>query len=594
MTITKNDINQQFKFEVASMPGGEQATLCFDCGTCAGVCPVSEADPLFDPRKIIHMIRMGLKDRLLGSEAIWYCSNCDTCAFVCPQGVQFSTVVRVLRNMAVNDGYVAPGAYEQLGTGPCKALCPAHISIAGFISAISHGSYAEGLRLIKREMPFPAICGRVCPHPCEGKCNRGNVDEPVAIEYLKRFLADLDISSDRPYLPEKKGRKDDRVAVIGAGPAGLSAAYYLAIEGYGVTVFERLPVAGGMMVVGIPEYRLPRDILQAEIDAVKALGVEIRLNCEIGRDVDFEDIRKEFKAVFVSVGCHDAVKLGIPGEGELDGVVDCVTFLREINLGRPPASRGRLVVIGGGNAAIDSARVGKRLGYKDVTILYRRQRQDMPASPWEIEEAEEEGIDLQLLVAPVRIIGSNGKAAGVECVRMDPGEPDPSGRRRPVPVKGSEFRVDADVVVAAIGQRTDLSFLSNGHGLNISGRNTIEVDPITAATNIDGIFAGGDVASGPRIVVEAVASGKKAARSIDRYLKKQDLRAGRDDEWKAIQFKPQAAERAAREPMPRLGLAERGVTFKEVELGFSEEEARREAGRCLRICGIQKAKDKQP
>ena len=593
MTIDSNDLHHQFKFEVTAMPGGGLVNFCFDCGTCAGVCPVSQAEPAFDPRRIIHMIRMGLKERLLGSEAIWYCSHCDTCAFVCPQKVQFSSVVAVLREMAIKQGYVDPAAFEKLGTGPCKASCPAHISIPGFISAIAHEKYAEGLRLIKREMPFPGICGRVCPHPCEGKCNRGKVDEPIAIEYLKRFLADVDLSSQTRYLPEKNARKEEKVAIIGAGPSGLTAAYYLAIEGYGVTVFEKLPVAGGMMAVGIPEYRLPRNILQAEIDVVKELGVEIKLNFEIGKDLSFEEIRKDFNAVFISVGCHQALKLGIPGEDDLQGVIDCITFLRDINLGKPPEHKGKLVVLGGGNAAIDSARVAKRLGYDDVAILYRRAREEMPASPWEVEEAIEEGVDIQFLTSPVRILGNNGKASGLECVRMALEEPDGSGRRRPVPVEGSEFTIKADIVVIAIGQRSDLSFLGDSHEINISRRNTIEADPVTAATNIPGVFAGGDVASGPRIVVEAVAFGKKAATSIDRYLKGEDIRAGSGKDWKGIEFEPNGVKSAARQAMSRLTLAERGRTFREVDLGFNEEEARREAERCLRVCGMQRVRGKE-
>ncbi len=591
MTITKSDLQPQFKFEVTAMPGGELAKRCFDCGSCTGVCPVSQAEAAFDPRRILHMIKMGLKDRLLDSEAIWYCSHCDTCAFVCPQGVQFSGVVDVLREMAIQQGYVDPAVFEQWGTGPCKATCPAHISIPGFIAAIAQGRYAEGLRLIKKEMPFPAICGRVCPHPCEGKCNRGKVDEPIAIEYLKRFLADADFSSEVRYVPEIEAKREEKVAIIGAGPAGLTAAYYLAIEGYRVTVFERLPVAGGMMAVGIPEYRLPRNILQAEIDVIRALGVEIKLDFEIGKDLSFDDLRNDFQAVFISVGCHQALKIGIPGEDDFEEVIDCITFLRDINLGKPPAYKGRLVVLGGGNAAIDSARVAKRLWYDDVAIFYRRTREEMPASPWEVEEAIEEGIDLQFLTAPARILGSHGKISGLECMRMALVEADESGRRRPIPIEGSEFTVKADVVVVAIGQRSDLSFLANGHGIDVSPRNTVEADPVTAATNIAGIFAGGDVASGPRTVVEAVAFGKKAAASINRYLKGDDIRAGYRKDWKGVEFEPKDVERADRQPMLRLSVAERAGTFDEVDLGFNEQQASREADRCLRLCGIQKAKE---
>ena len=344
------------------MPGGELVKRCFDCGTCTGVCPVSQSGSGFDPRKILHMIRLGLKDQLLNSSVIWHCTHCDSCAFVCPQDVRFSSVVDVLREMAIARGCDKEGP-EIWGTAPCKAACPAHISIQGFVTAIAEDRYDEGLKIIKEEMPFPGICGRICPHPCEEECNRGRFDKPIAIEFLKRFLADRDLSSESPYIPNKKPTKQEKAAVIGAGPAGLTAAYYLAIEGYPVTVFDKLPVAGGMMWVGIPEFRLPRDILQAEIDVIKRLGVEFNFNTEIGRDLTFKVLQEEYKAIFIGVGCHQALGLGIPGEDEWTGVIDGLKFLRDVNLGNPPISRGRLAVIGGGNTAVDCARVAKRLGY---------------------------------------------------------------------------------------------------------------------------------------------------------------------------------------------------------------------------------------
>ena len=450
------------------MPGGELAKRCFDCGTCTGVCPVSQSHSGFDPRKILHMIKMGLKEQLLSSSVIWHCTHCDSCAFVCPQDVKFSSVVDVLREMAVGLGYHDVGGVEQWGTAPCKAGCPAHISIQGFVNAIGEGRYDEGLKIIKEEMPFPGICGRVCPHPCEADCNRGKVDKPIAIEYLKRFLADLDLFSEPPYIPKKKLSKPEKVAVIGAGPAGLTAAYYLAVEGYPVIVFEKLPVAGGMMAVGIPEFRLPRNILQAEIDVIKTLGVDIRFNTEVGKDLSFTEMQGEYKAIFVGVGCHQALKLGIPGEEEWAGVVDGLTFLRDVNLGSPPKSRGDLVIIGGGNTAVDCARVAKRLGYRSVAILYRRTREEMPASSWEIEETIEEEIDIQFLTAPVKILGEDGRVSGLQCIRMNLGKPDESGRRRPLPIEGSEFTVEADTVVTALGQLPDLTWIPHDSGSIIS------------------------------------------------------------------------------------------------------------------------------
>jgi NADPH-dependent glutamate synthase beta subunit-like oxidoreductase len=590
LTVTKNDLKHGFKFEVTEMPGGEVASRCFDCGTCTGVCPVSRAESAFDPRRIIHMIKMGLKEQLLGSEAIWFCSHCDTCAFVCPQEVVFSNVVDVLREMAIKEGYVDPEAFEPWAAGPCKASCPAHISIPGFIAAISQGKYAEGLKLIKREMPFPAICGRVCPHPCETECNRGNIDKPIAIEALKRFLADEDLYSDISYIPEKKGEKKEKVAIIGAGPAGLTAACYLAIEGYPVTVFEKLPVAGGMMAVGIPEFRLPRDILQAEIEKIRELGVEIKLNVEIGKDIGFQDIQRDYQSIFIGIGCHRPIKLGVPGEDELKGVIDGITFLRDIHLGKPTLLKGRAVVIGGGNVAVDSARVAKRLGFRDVAILYRRTREEMPAYAYEVDEAMEEGIEIEFLTAPTKIIGENGEVGALQCVRMELGEPDESGRRRPIPIKGSEFEVKTDVVIAAIGQQPDLGPLSLEGEIKASKRGWIVVDPQTGLTNMPGIFAGGDVVSGPRTVVEAVGFGKNVASAIDLYLREEDMSAARKGDWQGMEFRPEDAPLKERVAMPRISLSERQRSFKEIDLGFNEEQAKSEAERCLMLCGMQKGK----
>lgn len=591
MTLTDKDFQPQFKSEIAGMPGGEQVKRCYDCGTCTGACPASESGSGFDPRKILHMIKAGMKDQLLGSPTIWHCTHCDTCGFVCPQNVRFSAVVDVLREMAVRQGYASGEGCEKWGTSPCKATCPAHISIPGFVSAVAEGRYEEGLKLIKEEMPFPGICGRICPHPCEEECSRGKVDNPVAIEYLKRFLADGDLTKATAYVPRKKPAKKERVAVIGAGPAGLTVAYYLAIEGYGVTVFEKHPVAGGMMALGIPEFRLPRNILHAEIDVIRQLGVEIRLNVDVGKHIGFADLQRDYHAVFLGIGCQEAIKLDIPGEEAFSGVVDGLEFLREVHLGNPPASRGKLVIVGGGNTAVDCARTAKRLGYESVAILYRRTREEMPANPWEVEDTIEEEIDMRYLTLPVRILGENGKVSGVECVRMELGEPDQSGRRRPVRIEGSEFTIEADMVVAALGQTPDLRLLPRPLETTISSRGFLAADPQTGSTKAPLVFSGGDVVSGPRTVVEAIASGKEAARSIDRILRGEDVQADRGPRWKGIGYSPETIENRDRETMPRLTLQERKSTFDEVDLGFDEQQARCEAERCFKICGIQRERE---
>jgi len=588
LPITPKDLDPDFKWEIAGRPEAALVQRCFDCGSCVGICPVSERFPEFDPRRIIHQIKVGLKEQLLASPAIWYCTHCDTCAFCCPQEVTFSDIIDVLREMALEQGYADPEIYDIWATGPCQAACPANIRIPGFISAILQGKYAEGVRLIKKDLPFPGICGRVCPHPCEANCNRGRLDEPLAIMHLKRFLADAYLGGVELGAPAIKEKRPEKVAIIGAGPAGLTAAYALALKGYGVTVFEKAPVAGGMMALGIPAFRLPRDILQCEIADIEGLGVELKLNCEIGKDISFGHLKEEFDALFISVGMHRATRLGIPGEEDLHGVLDGITFLRQVNLDQPPELSGRVAVIGGGNVAVDCARAALRLGYGPVTILYRRTREEMPAYPEEVDHALHEGIEIQFLTAPVAVESEDGRVTGLTCQRLELGEPDASGRRRPVPVPDSEFTFPCEVVVSAIGQAADENFFASLEGVGISRKNLLVVDPVTGATEVPGVFAGGDVVTGPNTVVAAIAAGKEAAISIDRYLKGEDLSQGRPKRWQGLAFVPEGLESQPRVAMPSLPLAQRVRTFHEVELGFTEAQACQEAARCSRFCGVQK------
>ncbi len=404
---------------------------------------------------------------------------------------------------------------EALFTSPCQHACPLGIDIPGYIELITQERFEEALALIEEKNPFPAICGRVCHHPCEAKCRRGEIDEPVAINALKRFVSD--------YVPKKKRRtpppsvRREEVAIIGSGPAGLTAAYYLARWGYGVTVFEALPWAGGMLRVGIPDYRLPKKILEEEILAtVKNLGVEIRTNVCVGEDLPFEEIFPSgYRAVFIATGSHKSRKLGIPGEN-LKGVFSGLEFLREVNLGERLDLGEKTVVVGGGNAAVDAARSVLRMGLKEAIVLYRRGREEMPAIESEVEAAEKEGIEINYLAAPVRILNRDGQVCGLECIRMRLGEYDSSGRRRPLPIESSEFIVEADSIISAVGQSADLSFLPSSLRTNNGGN--LSVDPHTLATEQPGIFAGGDVITGPATVVEAIAAGRRAAISIIRYL----------------------------------------------------------------------------
>lgn len=471
---------------------------------------------------------------------------------------------------------------------PCQHTCPVELDIPGYISLIKEGKFAEAYYLIKQRLPLPAVCGRVCHHPCEGKCRRAQVDEPLAIRDLKRFAADYAFAAGIEYLPEIKERKAERVAVIGAGPAGLSAAWDLALEGYPVIIFEALPVAGGMLAVAIPEYRLPKDILKKEIKNIEKIGVSIKLNTRVD---DVGSLLKDgYKAVFIATGAHKGDKAGIPGE-DLQGVYDAIEFLRKVNLGQEIQVGKRVAVIGGGNSAIDSARVALRKGAEAVYVFYRREKKDMPAIAEEIQAAEEEGIRFHFLSNPSRILGRDGKASGIECVCMELKEFDRSGRKTPYAIKGSEYVVDVDTVIEAIGQRPDTSFIKDGE-IKTGRGGTVVVDRRTLFTGKQGIFAGGDATSGPQTVIEAIAAGQRAASSIRRYLQGRELspiveRNG----YKpiAVSSIPPSDEEMRERPrvkVSQIPMSERKTSFQEITLTLGSKEAREEASRCLR-CDLE-------
>jgi len=484
---------------------------------------------------------------------------------------------------------------EGLVYAPCEHTCPINVDAVGYTVLIAEGRFEEALNLIRQRNPLAAVCGRVCTHPCETKCRRGEVDEPIAIATLKRFAADYGAKHGVKTKVAVANPNGEKVAIVGSGPAGLSAAYHLARKGYKVTIFEALPFAGGMLAVGIPDYRLPRDVLQQDIDFIASLGVDIKTSTPIGKDLTLDQIQEQgYKAIFIAVGAHRGQRLGISGE-DADGVYDGASLLRDINLGQEVRVGKRVAAIGGGNVAIDAARSALRLGADEVFIVYRRSREEMPADVQEIEEAEHEGVKITYLVAPTRIITGNGMVHALECQRMRLGEFDASGRRRPVPIEGSEFVLNVDTVIAAIGQSPDLSFLPPDSGFEITPGQTFVVHPVTLATNKPGIFAGGDTVTGPATVIEAMAAGEKAAISIDKYIRGKSMTEDRlypPDERVTIPRAAEELEEKQRIRMPTLPVKERFGSFSEVDLGYSEEKAVEEARRCLR-CDLEHQEGKR-
>jgi NADPH-dependent glutamate synthase beta subunit-like oxidoreductase len=519
-------------------------------------------------------------------------------------------------------------------TAPCRSTCPSNLDIPAYIFQALEEHTHLATQIIKRDNPLPAIIGRTCPHPCEANCTLAATGQPIAINNIKRWCADrsellswaglsfargvVEGPDRSPYWPafarpippheegelttaqesqrlqgagSDDGARSKKVAIIGAGPAGLSAAYYLARRGYRPVIFEALPVPGGMLHVGIPEYRLPRDVIRREVELIEQEGAEIRYNQRIGRDFTLADLERQgFEAFFVAIGAHKGRPLQIPGE-DLPGSMDAIDFLRRVALGEQIDVGQKVLVLGGGNSAMDAARTAVRLGASDVTVVYRRTLQEMPANPWEIEEAEEEGVKFHFLAAPVSCHGEEG-VTGLVCQQMELGPPDESGRRRPVPADMAPFVLEADTIIAAVGQRPDFSPFTNLAGLEFNRWGFLEADPHTLMTGRPGVFVGGDAVSGGGTIIEAIRSGKVAASYIEAYLRGEPVKETAADKVKRLavylggqqsryQLAPDA-DYGSREPMPMVAPDVRKQNFEPTELGYTLEQAKQEAARCLR------------
>ena len=582
--------------EINQTPGFEDATAICNCCGCS--CFALRIAEMFRSKNAIRSNFVARVDKEK-------CVACGQCVENCQ-----TNALRLGQKRCINDPDIA-NAYDsdraipwdkksynidyrtnrsdvmESGTAPCKAVCPAHIPVQGYIKLASEGRYTEALELIKKENPFPAVCGRICNKVCEEACSRGIVDASVAIDDIKKFIAEKDLCAETRFVPKMLNQigkpYEEKIAVIGAGPAGLSCAYYLAVKGYPVTVFEKEQMLGGMLTMGIPSFRLDKAVVNAEIDVLRELGVQFKTGVEVGKDVTLDQLRSEgFKAFYLGIGASRGAGLGCPGE-ELGGVSTGIDFLRRVNQGEKPEVGSDVAVIGGGNVAIDVARAALRLGAENVTIIYRRSRDEMPAADDEIAEAEEEGVKFRFLASPVEILG-DGKCESLKLELMELGEADARGRRKAVGT-GKFETVPVTAVLSAIGQKIDLSGIAD---FETDKNGTVVVSLPSYQTSVADVFAGGDVVTGPKFAIDAIAAGKEASISIHRFVHPgQTQNLGRDNrDYKALDASTIAISVGSFDTAPRQkaasgSAAEAKKTFKDLRGTLTEEQIKKEASRCL-------------
>ena len=611
MAILQRAEDEGYVHQITNIDGEDKIFAICNCAP--GVCYALRTSQLFNTPNMSRSAYIAHVDKEK-------CVACGKCVEVCPAGA-----AKLGQKLCTKNGYIKYPKHElpddtkwgpdkwnpnyrddnmincyDTGTSPCKAVCPAHIAVQGYVKMAAEGRYLDALKLIKQDNPFPAVCGSICNRRCEQACTRGNIDSPVAIDEIKKFIAEQELKAESRYIPAPRPKKqqlipyEQRIAVIGAGPAGMSCAYYLANMLYKVTVFDKNPAPGGMLTLGIPNFRLEKDVVNAEIDVLREMGIEFKCGVEVGKDITLDELRAQgYKGFYLAIGAQKSAPIGVPGE-ELEGVFGGIDFLREVNLGGKPAIGTKCAVIGGGNVAMDVCRTAVRCGAEDTYIIYRRSQAEMPADEEEISEAMAEGVKFRFLSAPVEIIGKDGKVSALKVERMELGEPDEKGRRKPVGT-GEYETIEVDSVIGAVGQQVDLGGIAP-EGMTFNKNGTVVIDPVTGQTTQSDIFAGGDFVTGPKFAIDAIAAGRVGAESLHRFVNPgQSLTLGRNRREFIELNKDEAVIPIGFDNAPRQVPghdAAKAKTFSNDRLTFTEEQIRKEASRCLG-CGATEVDENQ-